>query len=155
MFSKATEERFYAKVSPEPMSGCFLWTGAATLKGYGFMRIENQNQLATHMALYIYEKRGRPSKKHCACHTCDNPSCVNPAHLWWGTHEENMKDKSAKGRAQRLTKETKEKLIAASVAFHTGRKASAETRKKMSDSRYVWLMSEKNRMALAKANTGN
>jgi len=33
-----------------------------------------------------------------ACHTCDNPICCNPGHLWWGTAAENMQDASAKGR---------------------------------------------------------
>ena len=93
-------ERFWDKVSPEPNSGCWFWIGAYNKDGYGSIFIgpkRGRTRLATHVSLEI-DERSRPSKKHHALHTCDNPSCVNPSHLWWGTHSENMSDALKKGR---------------------------------------------------------
>lgn len=91
-------ERFEAKVSIEPNSGCWLWTGAYDGKGYGQMRIEGKNKIATHISLQLAGDP-RTIDKPCALHKCDNPSCVNPAHLWWGTRKENTADMVSKGRA--------------------------------------------------------
>lgn len=78
-------------------SECWGWSGSHNGVGYGKMRIRGRYRLATHVALEC-DGRPRPSPKHVACHTCDNPICTNPGHLWWGTEEENMQDAAAKGR---------------------------------------------------------
>ena len=85
------EGRFWAKVSPEPNSGCWLWDGG-WWKGYGTI----DRRLATHVAL---EMHGRPRPKGMqACHTCDVPACVNPDHLYWGTGRNNRADMFMRGR---------------------------------------------------------
>jgi hypothetical protein len=95
--------RFSRWASPEPNSGCWLWEGACDKHGYGQLRFGQGGpgslRYATHIAL---ELAGRPVPPgRFACHTCDNPPCVNPDHLFIGSQKENMADCIAKGRASK------------------------------------------------------
>lgn len=86
-----------ARSIPEPNSGCWLWTGAVNNTGYGIVSAGSGNKL---VARVVFEWAVRPlAEGECVCHRCDTPSCINPAHLWAGTHQENMADKVEKGRA--------------------------------------------------------
>lgn len=93
------EARFRAKFICEGDDDCWLWAGATTREGYGSIYVSRDagTKLATHVALE-FAGHPRPTKKHHALHRCDTPRCVNPHHLWWGTHAENMADMRAKGR---------------------------------------------------------
>lgn len=64
-------------------------------RGYGQLRIHGRAWLAHRLAYCAYV--GGPEPK-CVMHSCDNPSCVNPAHLSGGTQADNMRDMAAKGR---------------------------------------------------------
>lgn len=75
--------------------GCWEWQGALDKDGYGIFSYAGKVQRAARFALAL---DGRDPKRKFACHTCDNPSCVNPSHLFVGSHEENMADMVAKGR---------------------------------------------------------
>ena len=94
----AVEKRFLAKVfKEEGDDGCWIWIGAAPSRAsYGVMRVAGRSILAHRLSYEIY-KGPIPAGMH-VCHTCDRPPCVNPAHLFTGTHLENMRDKVKKGR---------------------------------------------------------
>lgn len=92
-------ERFFAQVSPEPTSGCWLWTGTANADGYGAIKLRRK-ALKAHRVSWLLHF-GDPKERQ-VLHRCDNPSCVNPDHLWLGTHLENMRDKVRKGRSSSM-----------------------------------------------------
>jgi hypothetical protein len=95
------KEAFMEKVSPEPMSGCWLWTGSSNGNGYGVMRINNKQQGAHRVAFELFVGPIPPGLM--ICHKCDNPPCVNPHHLFAGTALDNNRDMFAKGRARTNT----------------------------------------------------
>lgn len=89
-------ERFEKNVFPEPNTGCFLWAGNQRKKqGYGGFRLLGKMELAHRVSYALY--KGPIKDKH-VLHTCDNPNCVNPDHLFIGTHQDNMTDMKNKGR---------------------------------------------------------
>ncbi|MCK5614319.1 HNH endonuclease [Candidatus Pacearchaeota archaeon] len=77
-------------------SGCWEWSGATNKDGYGVTRYDGVSQLA-HRAAYIWLNGSIPNDM-CVCHNCDNPKCINPAHLFIGTQQDNMDDMAKKGR---------------------------------------------------------
>lgn len=92
-------EYFDSRVERVPESGCWIWMGALTDKGYGKFRSKTL-QYAAHRKCYEAH-RGPIPNGLCVLHRCDIPSCINPAHLFLGTRADNVVDMCAKNRVQR------------------------------------------------------
>ncbi len=83
--------------SYEPTSGCWLWFGPEHTKGYGRLQMRKRNLYAHRLQ---WERFNGPIPIGLeVCHKCDTPPCINPEHLFIGTHAENMQDSRRKGRS--------------------------------------------------------
>lgn len=100
-WTKTIHERFFDKV--EKTDSCWIWTGAKNRKNYGMFVYKGRVHMS-HRVSYMEWKGEIPDGK-LVCHTCDNPSCVNPDHLFVGSNQDNMDDMKSKGRQRFLTGE--------------------------------------------------
>ena len=76
--------------------GCWNWTAYKNNEGYGRLRAGGEKVLAHRLSYSIF--KGEIAEGLFVCHTCDNPACINPEHLFLGTHQDNVSDCVAKGR---------------------------------------------------------
>jgi hypothetical protein len=96
-FTPEEHHRFWSKVdkSPHP-KGCWMWTAGTDDDGYGVYIHRRQKTVATRVA--YRSVAGTIYNGRVVCHSCDNPSCVNPAHLSLGTTLDNARDRMERGR---------------------------------------------------------
>jgi len=93
----ALEDRLLKKVVINQLTNCWEWTGGKNNIGYGMIR-DGDRMRTTHRVSYeVHNKQSIP-KYLCVCHSCDNPICINPNHLWLGTRAQNTQDMLNKGR---------------------------------------------------------
>jgi hypothetical protein len=84
------------RVEMIPFAGCWLWTQSVKSYGYGQVQSRGVNYHAHRLAYALFV--GPIPRGMFVCHVCDTPLCVNPAHLFLGTHSDNMRDARTKGR---------------------------------------------------------
>ena len=103
-------DRFWAKVDRRGPDDCWEWQAAERSKGYGAFKVGGHAELA-HRVIWTITNGSIPNSLF-VCHHCDNPGCVNPKHLFIGSHSDNMRDAYYKGRI---------KMPANSVSFRYGK----------------------------------
>lgn len=110
---KSRRDMFLEKISTDPVTGCWNWTGATTRKkgeGYGRIRTRDGLKLSHRVSYEIHE--GPIPEGKLVLHHCDNGLCNNPAHLYIGDYSDNMRDRERRGRsnASKLSREFSAKL---------------------------------------------
>lgn len=102
-YTRSVAERFWSKVDIRTSNECWPWLAQRNTRGYGQFKAQRNGRwqpMAAHrMAWWL--TYGNDPNDLSVCHTCDNPPCCNPAHLWLGTTAENMADRNTKGRQAR------------------------------------------------------
>ena len=109
------EEKFWKKVDKGGEGDCWLWTGSDNGKGgYGRMGIDGKAKSAHRISWELHNEK-IPEGMH-VLHHCDVRNCVNPAHLYIGTHQDNVNDRIRRGRQLRGENHGSSKLTSKDVA---------------------------------------
>lgn len=97
-------DRFMSHVTKDDGTGCWLWNGSRNWAGYGLFLVGSRTTGRRHNGAHrvSHELFNGPIPEGMdVCHRCDNPPCVNPAHLFVGTRRDNVLDMVTKGRARK------------------------------------------------------
>ena len=93
---ESVRKKLRAKSKPGP-NGCIVWTGALDHRGYGQLRAFKRQRWQAHRLSWLVHFGEIPAGMS-VLHRCDNRPCINPDHLFLGTHNDNMADRWEKGR---------------------------------------------------------
>lgn len=120
-------ETFWTLVQRGNRRDCWTWKGTIITGGYGVFRVGKVRKGAAHRVAWMLT-HGRIPPGLLVCHKCDNPPCCNPAHLFLGTHAENVHDCIQKGRRARMlgSKHPMAKLTESDVTVIRRRRATGE-----------------------------
>jgi len=94
--SDADIARFWSKVDVREPDACWLWQASCFKEGYGQFKVRGRNLKTNRIAYFL--GTGCDLGESLALHTCDNPSCCNPAHVYGGTAKDNIADAINRGR---------------------------------------------------------
>ena len=90
---------FMKRIKINDSNNCWEWIAHKSYQGYGrFKGAKSTGNILTHRISWVFHK-GELSEKDCVLHKCDNPSCVNPDHLFVGSKADNNKDRALKKRS--------------------------------------------------------
>jgi HNH endonuclease len=111
----------------EVHGGCWIWT-RSTCKGYGQLRAKGRAQY-THRVAYELTHKVKLDPTQICCHACDVALCCNPAHLFIGTQQDNMRDFGRKERSPHISisREQAEKIVSLAMEGNTSSEISRIT----------------------------
>ena len=112
MFKPTPETRFWRHVDKQGNEGCWTWSGKRNRGGYGILWISDDPYVEVLAHRFAYQLFNGPFAQDLfICHHCDNPPCVNPAHLFTGTVQANSADMVSKGRQGRGEKKVTQAIL--------------------------------------------
>lgn len=142
------ECNFWYRVDKRGRDECWEWQAGVNAFGYGRIadKTNKKRYRLTHRLSYELHK-GKIPDGMLVCHTCDNPACVNPRHLWLGTNADNIADRTRKGRTKHpvqkgekhsQSKLTKNQVLEIRLDWKKGTKARAIAKKYKISEGYVY-----------------
>lgn len=108
-YSERRRKFLFSNYKENPETGCWEWLRSKDITGYGTMSFMGKRAY-THRVAYcllkdptflVYQEGRNKANSIHVCHSCDNPGCINPEHLWIGIPEDNMKDRDSKKRGKK------------------------------------------------------
>lgn len=139
MAGSAMKALLMERVETIPFSGCWLWAGKVDGRGYGQVYLGGGRKRPVlgrvHRLMFEAEFGEIPEGMY-VCHRCDVPSCINPDHLFVGSHRDNMQDAARKGRIAKGELSGKAKLTSDQVAEIRSRHAEGGVTQKILGKEY-------------------